>query len=126
MTAFQIAGITVCGCMALVSLRRAFAKSGARLQPLGWTGIWAAATAAFINPDATTVMARRLGIERGADMVLYSAVVAGAVAFWLVSLRLRTQSRQITLLTREIAVITAKSPDIVAEQDAPSRVESTT
>lgn len=116
MTSFQIAGITVSGLMALITLRRLLSAPGRRVVQLFWLLLWSAAVVAFIFPDGTTVIAQTLGIERGADMVLYSAVLASAIGFWLVSLKLRAQARQITQLTRKIAIAHAESP---ADQEPP-------
>ncbi len=117
MTAFQIAGLSLCGLMALASLRSLIVRPGRRTAPLFWLVVWSAATAAFVAPDATTVLARTLGIERGADMVLYSAALAGAVGFWIVSLRLRAQNRAITRLARELALRDAREPTQAAAPD---------
>ena len=116
MTAFQIGGIAVCGVMALFSLRRLAVVSGRRVTNAMWTALWACATAAFVHPDGTTVIARSLGIDRGADMVLYSAVLAAAVGFWVLSMRLRVQARQITLLTRELALRDARAPVVASSE----------
>lgn len=117
MTAFQVIGIGVCGVMALSSVRRLFVVPGRRAANLFWTAMWSAATAAFVHPDGTTVIARSLGIDRGADMVLYSAVLAASIGFWVLSLRLRDQSRQITLLTRELALRDSRTPGPVDDVD---------
>ncbi len=119
MTAFQIVGVVFSGAMALLSLRSVFTRPGRRITPLFWLVTWTIATVAFVEPDNTTVVARAMGIERGVDLVLYCAVLAGAVGFWLVSVRLREQNRQITQLTREIALRDAEDVQRSGAQEAP-------
>jgi small membrane protein len=119
MTSFQIAGIVVSGLMSLVSLKRLISSPGRRVVQLFWLILWTASVVAFVFPDGTTVIAQTLGIERGADMVLYSAVLASSMAFWLVSLRLREQGRQITQLSRKIAIAHARPP--AADEDLEPR-----
>ena len=53
-------------------------------------------------------MAERAGNRRGADLLVYSAVLSFSVGFYVVSLRLRQMSREITLLTREVALLEAE------------------
>ena len=115
MSAFQLAGIGFSALMALWSLSRVARAVGRRLVHGFWTLLWAAATVAFVFPDGTTVVAQALGIKRGADLVLYGAVLAGSAGFWLISLKLREQSRQITLLTRELAIQSPRWPQEARE-----------
>ena len=62
----------------------------------------------MINPNETTEIAKLVGIRRGADLLIYSAVLGFVVGFYVVSLRLRQMSREITLLTREVALLEAE------------------
>ena len=62
--------------------------------------LFVAATAAAIWPGATTSIAGVLGIGRGADLILYCAVVAMLLGFWMTYVRLTQLRREITLLVR--------------------------
>jgi small membrane protein len=67
--------------------------------------LWTAGLLAVINPNETTEIAKLVGIRRGADLLMYSSVLGFGVGFYVVSLRLRQMSREITLLTREVALL---------------------
>jgi hypothetical protein len=66
--------------------------------------LWAAAGLAVIQPDLTTKVAHTVGIRRGADLLLYCAVVAMIAGFLMIYVRLRRLRREITLLVRELAL----------------------
>ena len=110
MSWFQLVGIGVSTLMTVLSLLRLRKSPGRRWPQLVWAVLWVAAGVAFVFPDGTTWIAQIMGIERGADMVMYVAVLAGIVGFWLVSLRLRAQARQITLLARKVALSEVQHP----------------
>ena len=101
MSAFQIIALAVLGLFTVLTAA-SFARSR-RPAVLLWILVWAAAGVAVAVPNSTTWVAHALGIERGADLVFYFAVLGGLVAFFLVFLKLRSLNRQITLLTRHIA-----------------------
>ena len=105
MRLFQLIAVPAIAVMLLVSARNL------RVRPavsLFWMVLWLAALLAVVYPDSTTKIARSLGIYRGADLIVYSAVLAFIAGFYVVSLRLRQMSREITLLTREVALLEAE------------------
>jgi len=104
MTIFQYAGLSVIVILILTSLRNLMAGRGRPSIVLGWTAVWAVAGIAIYEPEATTVLARAIGIQRGADLVLYCSVLAGLVGFFIVYLQMRRTDREITLLVRELAL----------------------
>ena len=61
-------------------------------------------------PELTTWAARSLGIRRGADLVLYCAVVVMMVGFLMVYSRLRQVRRDLTLVVRHLALLEADGP----------------
>lgn len=84
----------------------------------GWTGrregviwlvVWLVAGTAVLRPGLTSGIARFLGIGRGADLVLYSAVIVMLVGFWMVYIRLHRMRSVITALVREMALLEAES-----------------
>jgi hypothetical protein len=102
MSLFQIIALAV---LALFSaLTVAAAARSRRPAAALWLVVWIAAGAAVIVPNATTRIANLLGIERGADLVFYAAVLGGLIGFFLFFLRLRALNRQVTLLARHIAL----------------------
>ena len=108
MSAFQIITLSILGLFTAIPAA-SFAR-GRRPAILLWILVWAAAGVAIAVPSSTTWVAHALGIERGADLVFYFAVLGGLVAFFLVFLRLRNLNRQITLLTRHVATANPKPP----------------
>ena len=92
-------------CATVVAMVRGRARPGEGLL-LGL--VLASAAAAIAWPEATSRIARALGIGRGADLVLYSTVVVMGVGFWMVYIRLRQLRREITLLVRHLALLVAQ------------------
>lgn len=107
MRLFQLVAIPLMVVMLLVSARNLFQRARF-LVSLAWMVLWIAGLLAVIYPDETTEIAKLVGIRRGADLLIYSAVLAFIVGFYVVSLRLRQMSREITLLTREVALLEAE------------------
>lgn len=106
MSLFQLVAIPLLMVMLLISARNLFQRARL-LASLAWSLLWLAGIIAVINPDETTEFAKLVGIRRGADLLIYSAVLGFGVGFYVVSLRLRQMSREITLLTREVALLEA-------------------
>jgi hypothetical protein len=110
MTAFQIialSGIAII-CSALVAgivRRRLSWASG-----LSWLVLWAVAGIAIARPELTVVIAQALGIRRGADLVMYSGVLASLVGFFAVFVRIRRLEGTITEVVRQIAIDRAAYP----------------
>jgi len=70
--------------------------------------VWLAAGAAIYDPDLTSRLARLVGITRGADLVLYLAVLAFlGVSFFFYARTVRLQG-QMTELVRHIALREAR------------------
>lgn len=108
MTTFQIIGVTIAGTMATVVAVAMLRGSVRRLTALPWLALWTAATIALIQPQWTTRVAHALGIGRGADVVLYAAVLGGLVIALRLSLAVRHLERQTTVLVRELALLRAE------------------
>lgn len=104
MSVFQYAAVAVLGSLTLLELFGAVSRSRGRAIRLVRLIVWGTATAAIINPGLPQWVADLLGIGRGADVVLYLFVLAFLwVSFFLYSCHLRVQ-RQVTQLTRHIAI----------------------
>ncbi|HKU44962.1 MAG TPA: DUF2304 domain-containing protein [Polyangiales bacterium] len=69
-----------------------------------WLSIWTVGAVATIWPRSTVLVARWLGIGRGADLLLYSSVLLMLVGFFYVYARFRRLDRQITVLVRRLAI----------------------
>jgi hypothetical protein len=67
--------------------------------------------ALVIRPDWSSEAARLLGVGRGADLVLYVWTVISILVVANIHFRLRAYHSMITLLTRELAILNAKSAE---------------
>lgn len=73
-----------------------------------WTLLWIGVIFVAISPETTDLIAAKLGVERGADLLVYSAVVILAYATYRILVRLEKQNKELTELVRKIAVLEAK------------------
>ena len=104
MNLFQILAMIVVGALFILSLVAMLRGWAARRECLAWVVVWFSAGVAIAWPGVTGVVAKALGIGRGADLVLYSAVVIMMIGFLMVYVRLRRIRRELTLLVRELAI----------------------
>ena len=80
---------------------------GAALGPIiagFWLLVWLLSIAAIAWPESTVIMAKALGVGRGADLVLYCSVVAMLTGFFYIYGRFRRMDRQMTILIRQLAI----------------------
>ncbi|MEY4580652.1 MAG: hypothetical protein RL701_5355 [Pseudomonadota bacterium] len=75
-----------------------------------WSSLWVLGSVAIVWPRSTALLARALGIGRGADLVLYSSVLVMIVAFFYTYTRFKRVERQLTLLVRRLAIQNAEQP----------------
>jgi len=104
MNLFQILAVAVVtGLLALsiVAMVRGWAT---RREGLVWAFVWLCTGVAIARPDLTVLVAGVLGIGRGADLVLYCAVIVMLIGFFMVYARLRRLRRDLTLLSRHLAI----------------------
>ena len=108
MNIFQFVGIAFCGvqvCIAVSRLRRLH-----RWQDALFLAIWAVAIVILFSPDSSSVLANKIGIGRGADLVLYSL---GFLFLWFhyeQYVRYKELQDQVTVLVRELAIASARTP----------------
>ncbi len=118
MRLFQVLVLPFIAVMFAVSARGLLRARARPPVSVLWLLLWSAAAAAVAMPDLTTEVARVLGIRRGADLLVYCTVLGFLVGFYLVYLKVRQLTREITLLTRELALLggeRAGSPEDHAE-----------
>ena len=108
MTAFQWLALVPLGCLFVISIGNLFRRIGRWRASLPWAILWLACGAAIAKPDLTAAAAHVLGIGRGADLVAYVSVLAMLLGFFFVYLRLRRLERNITVLTRHVAITGAR------------------
>ena len=111
MSGFQIMALIVLGLLfagiAIVVLR----GQVSRRAGLPWAAIWLVAAVAIVWPNITTIVAKALGIRRGADLVLYCFVLVALIGFYMTYVRLRRLNANLTLLVRHLAIQNAVAPD---------------
>ncbi|MEW4565758.1 DUF2304 domain-containing protein [Bremerella sp. JC770] len=111
MNLFQWVAILFVSVSLLVELVRAIHS-----RRLSWTKsfrilIWLVAAITILNPELVTRFARTIGIGRGADILIYVVTLTFiATTFYFYSRYMRLQ-RQITDLTRYLAIHEAKHPE---------------
>lgn len=117
---FQIIVIGVAAVLLLVTILAAARGWATRREAFLWSLVWLAAGVAVIWPDITDAIAKRLGIGRGADLVLYSAVVVMMVGFLMIYMRLRHLRREMTLLVRHLAIRDAVETGVARPESTPT------
>lgn len=61
-------------------------------------------------PEVTTLVAQRVGLGRGADLIFYLFIVIALAAIFNLHLRIRANAEVITELARSIALMSARRP----------------
>jgi hypothetical protein len=69
------------------------------------------------DPNLTTVIARLVGITRGADLLIYIVALAFLASWFYFYQKVRTLSGAVTALTRELAI---RNPRLPGEPAMPS------
>ncbi len=69
-----------------------------------WLIFWLAVGVAFVTPESLTKLANLLGIGRGADLVLYVAVVVVFYLMFRIFVRLENMEKNITKVVRKKAI----------------------
>lgn len=117
MSWFQIIVVPLALTMCLRSLVLLLRSSGryARMMQAMLAIIWGAAAVFVYRPEWTSTIARHLGIERGADLVLYGLVLVFLGFVAMVYYRICDLRRDITQIVRHIAVTQARHPDAAGD-----------
>ena len=69
-----------------------------------WCLLWLAVLLVFWQPDLTSYLANFLGIGRGADLIIYVAILALDYLVFRVFVRLQKLDKDLTKLIREDAI----------------------
>jgi len=69
-----------------------------------WLIFWLAVAAAIVWPQKTDIIARWVGVGRGADLLVYVSILALFYAFFRLSVSDKKKQREITELTRHLAL----------------------
>ncbi len=104
MNTFQIIVLPILAILFIERLLAVGRGRGSRRVALLWAVLWLLAGVAVAWPGLTKDIARAVGIGRGADLVMYLAIIAMFVGFFLVYARMRRLEANITRLVRHIAI----------------------
>ncbi len=89
--------------MGLVVLRYRQRKIGT-LAFLLWLVLWTGAAAVIVFPNSSVIVARLLGIGRGADLVLYTSLIVTLYLLFRMYVRLEQVNREVTQIVRALAL----------------------
>jgi hypothetical protein len=112
---FQLLALTILALLLILTVAAAALKKATSREAAFWCVIWLTGAAAIFKPDLTMTLAKKLGIGRGADLLLYCAVGVMMVGFMMVYIRLRRIRREITLIVRHLALNEAKDGPLSRE-----------
>ena len=104
MNGFQVLSLSIAALFCLIVMIGLSKRRIALGSALLWLALWIGAAVAIINPDWTRLVAQFLGIDRGADLVFYSAILAMLIGFFLVYAKLRKLEQAVTTIVREVAI----------------------
>lgn len=110
MNTFQILGVGLALFFLGVTVIALFRRRLSRKIGFAWITLWLGAAIAISRPELTAIVAEVLGIDRGADLVFYTAILAMFVGFFLVFARLRKTDETLTQILRHIALQEASEP----------------
>lgn len=83
---------------------RAVRRDITRAQLVFWCLVWLAIAAAALFPQWTVVVANRLGVGRGSDLVLYVAVALLLYVVFRLTVRMERIDRAMTKVVRKQAL----------------------
>lgn len=104
MTLFQLFVVPLAVLFFVLGLVRFLYRDRRRLGALLWSGIWLGVAIAVQWPELTTGVAGRLGIGRGADLVLYLVAITFLVSVFFFYQKHRQLEAEITTLVRRLAL----------------------
>ena len=104
MNAFQFGAVTLAAAMVALILAGIFRYPQQKRVLFGLMVVWLTAVVAILVPDVTMNAAAVVGIGRGADLLLYVAVLVALVVLSAIYLRLAALESQITELVRHVAM----------------------
>ena len=104
MNAFQILIVSAMALLATLTVRGAARGLIRKRVAVFWLTVWTSAAGAAIWPAGTVLVARAVGVGRGADLVMYCGMFATFVGFFYVYTRFRRRDHALTLLVRQLAI----------------------
>jgi len=120
--AFQAIFVPVCALLTLRAVLRLWSGRVPKLSGILAVLIWLLSAIAIALPGITSVVAQAVGINRGADLVFYLAILSGVSICFYFYQRSRQLENMITELIRREAIRNSQfgSPRSVDETNVPS------
>jgi small membrane protein len=104
MLAFQIIVVVFCLYAALRVGQKAKSRSISRRWGVLWLVFWLGVGLVVALPWTTSLLAARLGVTRGVDLVVYVAIIALFYLVFRLTLKIEKLEGNITRLVREISL----------------------
>ena len=118
MTLFQYGGLALLAMFIVVTGAASMRGHLGRIAAMVWIALWIAAAVAIARPNLTMTVAHALGIDRGADLVFYCAILSAFGAFFIVFIRFRRLEQNLTEVVRQLAIRAPLEPQDDAGRDA--------
>lgn len=99
----------------VVSLRRRGNSLGVRGM-IFWILFWVIASLVVLWPESTSIVAKRLGIGRGTDFILYSSVALIFFLLFRLNIKIENMNRDVTRIVRDKALKKVKNNNRTVEQ----------
>jgi hypothetical protein len=107
---FQIALLLFAFFAILKTWRQLKQKEVSKYWAVTFTVFWLFVLLVAAIPDLTGTLARFVGIGRGADMVMYTAIVVLTYTMYRIIVRQQKLSKDLTALVRAVAIENAHVP----------------
>lgn len=89
---------------ALSRVRKYKQRGMRKVYLLAWTLVWVGAVIFVLLPESTSLIARVVGIGRGADLITYVGLLGVFYLIWRIHLTLDRLDHEITQIVREMAL----------------------
>jgi small membrane protein len=113
MLAFQIIVDLFCLYAALRVVQKIKTRAISSRWGFFWLVFWLGVGAVISLPWTTSLLAARLGVTRGVDLVVYVSVIALFYLIFRLTLKIERLERNITKLVREIALKNRSNPGVI-------------
>jgi small membrane protein len=104
MFAFQLIVIAFCLYAALRVWQKIKARALGKRWGAFWLAFWLGVAAVVALPWTTSLLAARLGVTRGVDLVVYISVIALFYLVFRLTVKIEKLEGNITKLVREVAL----------------------
>jgi hypothetical protein len=115
MFAFQIIVIIFCAYAALRAAQKVKARGLGSRWGIFWLAFWLVVGTVVALPWTTSLLATRLGVTRGVDLVIYVSVIALFYLVFRLTLKIEKLEANITRLVREVAIANGKKDKLTTD-----------